>query len=401
VREVRGGTGLASFRRYTWWSLTGTDVVFLIGFGVSWIGDPALPGAMRVLAAAALAVLVAAIVVLLRLRLLRGPADGADAGLGRPPLGWLVPAGAAAVVLAAIPLALDEYGMWSLAPAVTVSTVAVFLPRRSRRILIGAAVVVAGVVGGTAGVVSGAGWLYPTAMPAGMVAFVAWATLGMLWALDLAERLDHARGLAADLAVLEERLRFAADLHDIQGHHLQVIALKSELAARLVATDPARAEAEMMQVRQLSTEALRDTRAVVAGYRRTSLDTELANAARVLAAAGIDARLDADAEQVRAAVPEPGRRLLGLVVREATTNVLRHSRARRAEVTFRVDNGTARLRFGNDGAVEPRGAASGTGLPGLADRLAAAGGSLTWARNGDRFDLAATLPVQAAQGDPR
>src|SRR2546425_13289462 len=91
---------------------------------------------------------------------------------------------------------------------------------------------------------------------------------------------------------------------------------------------------------------------------------------------------------------DPVRHLLGLVMREATTNVLRHSRARSAEVDYRVTGGHARLRISNDGADEPPGAADGTGLRGLAERLGAAGGELTWdRRDGERFEVTAALPV--------
>jgi two-component system sensor histidine kinase DesK len=148
-------------------------------------------------------------------------------------------------------------------------------------------------------------------------------------------------------------------------------------------------------VRRLAAEALRDTRAVVLGYRRTTLDEEIANATKVLAAAGIDAR--AAAVDTTGGPPEPdaARHLLGLVMREATTNVLRHSRARHAEVEYRLDDGHARLRVSNDGADEPPPAPgpSGTGLAGLAERLGGAGGDLTWEHQGGRFVLTATLPV--------
>jgi two-component system sensor histidine kinase DesK len=184
-------------------------------------------------------------------------------------------------------------------------------------------------------------------------------------------------------------LRVATDLHDIQGHHLQVIALKAELAARLVERDPTQAAAEMDDVRRLATDAMHDTRAVVQGYRRTTLGAEIANAIRVLAAANIDATTTVSDDGAS------GPQLLGLVVREAMTNVLRHSRARHADMDYRVVDGSARLRIGNDGVPVVRGAgdAGGTGLRSLAERLAAAGGELTWSRDGDRFEIAATLPL--------
>jgi two-component system sensor histidine kinase DesK len=233
-------------------------------------------------------------------------------------------------------------------------------------------------------------------LPPTLLTITAATLLGLLWGWEVAARLEQARRLAAELAVADERLRFAADLHDIQGHHLQVIALKSELAARLAQTDPALAAEQMQQVRRLSVDALRDTRAVVQGYRRTSLDEEIANATRVLAAAGIDARMQLDADTDR--LSETSRHLLGLIMREATTNVLRHSQARHTDLDYRVEAGMARLRVGNDGAALGPSASRGTGLDVLAERLAAVGGTLTWEHDSDRFVVAASLPLDASTG---
>jgi two-component system, NarL family, sensor histidine kinase DesK len=389
------GTGLGSFRRYTWWSLTGTIIFFLIFFVEDWVLDPDVAVWVRVHSIVAWVVMVVASVVLLSRRLPRVPAGAADAQPGRLPVAWLVAGSAAAAVLGVIPLTLRNYELWSLAPAMMVSITATFLPPPQRRMLIAVAVVTAGAVGGAVSLATGGGWLFAVVFPAGMVAFIAWMTLGMLWAWDIAERLNQARRLAAELAIKDERLRFAADLHDIQGHHLQVIALKSELAARLVEADPTRAAAEMKEVQRLSTDALQDTRAVVQGYRRTTLDEEIANAAKVLTAADIDTRVDLNPDADTRVLPEASRHLLGLVMREGTTNVLRHSQARHAEVHYRVTDGFARLRVRNDGATDPPRSGAGTGLRTLAKRLEVAGGTLTWERDRDRFEVVASLPVDA------
>jgi two-component system sensor histidine kinase DesK len=391
-------TGLTSFRRYTWWSLTSTTAFFLIYVVGAWALDPDVPVLARVPGAVALAVTVVASVVLLSRRLARVPAGAHGTQPGRLPMAWLIAGSASAVVLGAILLAVRNYGLWSFAPATMVSITATFLPTRHRRWLIVGAAGSAATLGGVVGLVSGDGLVYAAAFPAGLVAFIAWVTLGMLWSWDVAERLNEARRLSAELAVKDERLRFAADLHDIQGHHLQVIALKSELAARLAERDPARAAAEMKEVQRLSTDALQDTRAVVQGYRRTTLDDEIANATKVLAAADIDARMNLEPAAVAGAdhLAAASRHLLGLVMREATTNVLRHSRARHAEVDYRVTDGFARLRMSNDGATDPPGSGTGTGLRTLYERLEAAGGELTWAHEGERFVVAASLPVAAS-----
>jgi two-component system, NarL family, sensor histidine kinase DesK len=385
-----------SFRRYTWWSLAGTTAFVLVVLLGRRILTAALPAWAAVACLVALAVTTVAGVVLLSRRLTGLPPDDQPV---RPPVGWVLAGSGGAAVLGGILLLLADDGVWSVAPATMVAVVATFLPPSRRRMLLAVAAAAAAVLGGIAALASGSkgggGWLGAVLLPPALLAITAATMLGLLWGWEVAARLERARRLAAELAVADERLRFAADLHDIQGHHLQVIALKSELAARLAATDPARAAMEMQQVQRLATEALQDTRAVVQGYRRTSLDEEIANATRVLAAAGIDARLQVYPAANTDRLSETSRHLLGLLMREATTNVLRHSQARHTDVDYRVEAGVARLRVGNDGAVAGPSASRGTGLDMLAVRLAAVGGTLTWEQDGDRFVVAASLPVHA------
>jgi two-component system, NarL family, sensor histidine kinase DesK len=341
----------------------------------------ALPVWAAIACVVALGVTTVASVVLLNRRLAGVPPDGQPVGL---PMGWVLAGSGGAAVLGGILLLLADDGVWAVAPATMVAVLATFLPPRRP--------------GGAAGRrwgrrghawrhrrpgvgVGGCGWLARGgAAAAGAAGHHRHQRAGHAVGLGGGGPAGGARQVAAELAVADERLRFAADLHDIQGHHLQVIALKSELAARLVRTDPARAAAEMEEVRRLAAEALDDTRAVVQGYRRTTLDDEIANATRVLAAAGIDARMNL--EPAAAGGPDrlatAGRHLLGLVMREATTNVLRHSQARHAVVDYGVTDGGARLRVSNDGVVGQPGTGAGTGLRTLARRLRAAGGELTW-----------------------
>ena len=379
-------TGLAGFRRYTWWSLTGTTTFVLVVLLGRRVLATDLPAWTLVACLLALAVTTVASVVLLGRRLAGAPSAS-------PPLGWVLAGGGAAAVLGAILLSVGE-GAWAMAPAMLVTVVATFLPLRFRWVLLAAAAAALAALGGIAGSAGTDRWPGAVLLPPALLAITAVSLLGMLWGWEVAARLERARRQSAELAVADERLRFAADLHDIQGHHLQVIALKSELAARLASADPARAAEQMREVRRLAVEALDDTRAVVQGYRRTALGDEIANATRVLAAADIDARMRVD-DGTDDRLPEAGRHLLGLVMREATTNVLRHSRARRAEVDYRLDAGQAWLRMGNDGAADGPEASPGSGLRVLAERLAAAGGRLTWERDGDRFVVAASLPLDA------
>ncbi|MGH3358279.1 MAG: sensor histidine kinase [Nocardioidaceae bacterium] len=394
MQSIEGAAGMTGFRRYTWWALPGATAVYLVMFSVESVVDPDLPAWGRVGSAAALAVTVVASVVLLSRRLDLLPASEA----ARLPVGWLCAGSVGAGVLGTVQLASGEYGLWAVAPAIMVSIAATYLRSRQRWMLLAGAVVVAPVPGLAVSLASGDGdLLFAALFPIGLVAFIAWVTLGPLWAWDIAGQLDEARRMSAELAVKDERLRFAADLHDIQGHHLQVIALKSELATRLAEADPARAAAEMKEVQRMAVDALQDTRAVVQGYRRTSLDAELANATKVLAAADIDARTSVDPGVDSEGIAEATRHLLGLVMREATTNVLRHSRAEHAEVVYGVADGVAYLRIGNDGAGARPAASDGTGLRALAERLRAAGGELTWEHERGRFDLAARLPAGAGE----
>jgi two-component system, NarL family, sensor histidine kinase DesK len=398
-RSSDRGTGLTSFRRYTWWSLTGATAFVLVVLLGRRILTAALPVWATVVCVVALAVTTVASVVLLSRRLAGVPPDGQPAG---PPVGWVLAGSGGAAVLGGILLPLGDDGVWSVAPATMVAVVATFLPAGRRGTLLAAAAGAAAVLGGIAALAPGSrgagGWPGAVLLPPALLAITAGTLLGMLWGWDVAARLERARQLSAELAVADERLRFAADLHDIQGHHLQVIALKSELAARLAEADSARAAAEMKDVHRLATDALTDTRAVVQGYRRTTLDEEIANATRVLAAAGIDARLQVDDATDAGRLSNTSRNLLGLMMREATTNVLRHSQARRTDVVYRVEAGMARLRVCNDGAALGPGASRGTGLDMLAERLAAVGGTLTWEHDGDRFAVAASLPVDARAG---
>lgn len=153
--------------------------------------------------------------------------------------------------------------------------------------------------------------------------------------------LREAQGEIARLAVIEERARFSRDMHDVLGHSLTVVTVKSELARRLVPLDPARAEDEIADIERLARSALADLRAAVAGYREMSLSTELAAAQAALAAADIDAHLPRNGDGV---APEL-RELFGWVLREGVTNVIRHSGSRNCWVTVTED----RLEIDDDG----------------------------------------------------
>ncbi len=186
--------------------------------------------------------------------------------------------------------------------------------------------------------------------------------------------LAHARQQLVELAVAQERARLARDVHDILGHSLTVITVKTELAGRMLedaAPDPRldRARAEIADVEGLARAALADVRATAAGTRTVSLPGELAAARRALEAAGIQADLPLAIDEVPAGLREP----FGWVVREGVTNVVRHSGARWCGV--RLDAGCVEVR--DDGRGPTPTADGGSGLAGLRDRARAAGCRLT------------------------
>jgi two-component system, NarL family, sensor histidine kinase DesK len=205
-----------------------------------------------------------------------------------------------------------------------------------------------------------------------------------VWALGVLWELDRARGVQARLAVAEERLRFARDLHDVLGRNLTLIAVNSELAAELVGRSQEEAAEHMRRTREIAQDSMREMREVVAGHRSTDLESELAGARSVLRSAGISVRVIGDGS----GLPREAQALLGWVVREATTNILRHSDPTTAKIELSVGQdaaadsaaataSTAVLRIENDGARPPASAqGSGTGLVGLRERLAEHGGEV-------------------------
>ncbi|ABY24635.1 two component system histidine kinase [Renibacterium salmoninarum ATCC 33209] len=169
----------------------------------------------------------------------------------------------------------------------------------------------------------------------------------------------------ADVAVKEERSRVARDMHDILGHSLTVIAVKAELAGRLLDAAPERAAAEIHDVEQLARGALVDVRATVRGYRGVNVLTELVNARSALAAAGMDAEVPGAADEI----PAKYRELFGWALREGVTNIVRHSHASKAVVTM----GPNFIQIDDDGvgAVGSAAADAGNGLSGLRERVEA------------------------------
>jgi two-component system sensor histidine kinase DesK len=217
-------------------------------------------------------------------------------------------------------------------------------------------------------------------------------TLGLRRMIDTNDELAATRAQLADLAVVNERLRIARDLHDLLGHSLTVIRAKSELATRIGPADPDRAIHEMVEVEEIARQSLVDVRAAVANYRRPTLAAERANARMALAAAGIaadfhddDVALSPDADET-----------LAWVLREAVTNVVRHSGAARCHVRTCHDGTTVRLEVVDEGKGAPSVGSDGSGLIGLRERVAAVGGTLdVGAAEEGGFGVVARVPVHA------
>ncbi|MEU5879585.1 histidine kinase [Spirillospora sp. NPDC047279] len=206
---------------------------------------------------------------------------------------------------------------------------------------------------------------------------------------DLHQEAHAARQAQARLAVTEERLRFSRDLHDLLGHSLSLIAVKSELAMRMTENDPAAARAEMTDVRNAARGALREVRAAVRGYRAVELDAELAGVRSVLESAGVRCETGGPPPDL----PPEVRSVLAWVIREGATNVIKHSEARNCRISITRYGASVVLEMVNDGAKGADGG-SGSGLTGLAERVRVVGGDLTAERDGrDGFLLRVVVPV--------
>ena len=266
---------------------------------------------------------------------------------------------------------------------------------------------VAGTAAGTAVVAAAVGLPVKEAVPLSFIVLTAsfgWVlTCGFsAWLLGAVWELDAARALQSRLAVAEERLRFGRDLHDVMGRNLAVIALKSELAVQLARRERPEAVQQMIEVQRIARESQREVHDVIRGYREADLAVELAGALSVLRAAGIEGRSEGDDGS---ALPPGVQAALGWVIREATTNVLRHSEARRCTIRLSVGASVV-LAVENDGVPEPAGpgaggtgGSGGSGLAGLRERLAALGGTLAAEPRTGAFRLTAEVGLGPAVPD--
>ncbi|MFC8346555.1 sensor histidine kinase [Streptomyces sp. NPDC057280] len=229
-----------------------------------------------------------------------------------------------------------------------------------------------------------------------VVLLVGYSMTGIRQLVSTTVELRKARATVAQLAANEERLRLARDLHDLLGHSLSLITLKSELAGRMLPDHPDKAAQQVADIEQVSRQALVDVREAVSGYRRPRLSEELAGAQVALTAAAVIA--DVPAEPDLTGVPEDSESALAWALREAVTNVVRHSGATRCtiEVLHRqtLDGPVLELAVEDNGSGGS-GKGPGNGLTGLTERLGKAGGTLEAGRTKHGFRLLARVPAGA------
>ena len=212
-------------------------------------------------------------------------------------------------------------------------------------------------------------------------------TVLTLWWWDVLITVDRARASESRLAATQERLRVATDVHDLQGHHLQVIALQLELAERLMPNDPDAALSQLQAARRSVDEARQGTRDLALRFRSVPLPDEIANAADLLRAAGTSVQVTVDADSDRAPAS-----VLGPVIRETTTNALRHGGGRWARLSLTRDADAWRYEIEND-AADAAPSADGAGLEGIGRRVEDGGGSVETRRGAQAFAVVVRVPV--------
>lgn len=292
---------------------------------------------------------------------------------------------------------------WGFVPMIWLSVAVIELPGR-RALALGVATCLACVGLAALNLLDGGGLLaesgdsFLSSMMFVVVLDVIWAAAlpctNRMWAWiwALAVQAHDGRDAHTRLALAEERLRFARDLHDLVGHQLSAIAVKTELAVRLADADAGAAKAEMAEVNRLTRKALRELRQAVRGYRELDLTAELNSVKGVLEAAGVRCEVRLPHRELPAGVAP----VFAYAVREAVTNVLKHSTATFCEITLRFTDEEAELAVRNDGVARGQADDLGSGLTGMRERMSVVGGKMTARPTGDgQFLLAAvvSLPI--------
>ncbi|WP_242864585.1 sensor histidine kinase [Microbacterium testaceum] len=371
--------------RVTWW-YTVVSIMMLQVFGlVIWtlvlvLNEPAATTVLYLVGAAGS--VASAILLLVRYR--REPLDEIDTPVR--PVWPLVLAGVASAALAGA-------AAGSLLLGVVLAAQALCLVRWRAGVRLRLVVMLTLVV--AAGWVIEATRLNPegyVAQVLGMGIFIAMLpplTATSLWWWDIVRELDRARRAEGRLAAAQERLRLASDLHDLQGHHLQVIALQLELAEKMMGRDPEAAVEQVRAARASVDDARRGTRDLAARFRGVPLPDELANAADLLRAAGVTVELLVDTEAGRAPAD-----VLGPVIRESTTNVLKHGGGVSASLSLGRHQGSWVLVVENDARAAASPVGDGAGLSGIAERVRTVGGTVDAAHAGDLFRVTVRVPEE-------
>lgn len=259
------------------------------------------------------------------------------------------------------------------------------------------AAVVLTLISGILGLLSGLGW-FGIVQAVVFIPAIVFITQSVLWSIKTNWELRAAREEIARLAVMTERLRIARDLHDLLGHNLSLIALKSELAGRLVGTSPERATIEIGDVEKVARTTLQEVREAVSNFRRPTLLSELHAAQEILTAAGIAYHHNSD-DSIIDTLPTTVESVLAWAVREGVTNVIRHSRAHECIIRVGQNTHDTWVEVTDDGigtiSLPPVSNANngGNGLPGLIERVEALGGRCETARPAEGgFRLSVSVP---------
>ncbi|MCR3751567.1 sensor histidine kinase [Lentzea californiensis] len=278
---------------------------------------------------------------------------------------------------------------WPGMPGFLAGSALLVLPNRVRWLAFGAVVLSNGLI---------QSFYVPTLPLIGQAYYVVGATVsglvvyGLSRLPTLVRQLETARSELAELAVSQERLRFARDLHDLLGFSLSAITLKVELARKLIGEHTDRALRELAEILGIAREALTDVRAVASSYRELSLSEEIESARSVLTAAGVAATI----ETCHPDLSPRSRTVLATVLREGVTNLLRHSNATRCAITIRGTDELVSIDIVNDGAPAEVSADRGSGLTNLATRTTAIGGSLlAQTAPGGTYRLHAEIPADS------
>lgn len=262
---------------------------------------------------------------------------------------------------------------------------------RAAAVLMAAALLVQGVVAGWATVVTGGDARAVLTMAAYNTVFLGFGVGALYWSALLVHRIDELFATRADLArtaVTGERRRMSRDLHDLLGQSLSAISLKADLVLRLLPAGPGAAGREIDGITEVAQQARQQVRAIARAAHDISLDAETEGAVALLEAGGIEVHTRLRLPPL----PGPVDALFAWAVREATTNILRHSRAQRCWLTGTQRQGVLRLQIVNDGA--PQGESTGgTGLAGLADRARGVGGQVRQRHDRGRFQLTVEVSI--------